>query len=80
MDELASKTHMSPSSFRQHVRNVAGMSPLQYLKHLRLQEARQVMMNETLNTGSASCEWAMKVRPNSAVNIAACSDNHRIAT
>ena len=54
MDELAAKAHMSPSSFRQHFRNVAGMSPLQYLKHLRLQEARQMMMNENLDAGSAA--------------------------
>lgn len=54
MDELAAKAHMSPSSFRQHFRNVAGMSPLQYLKHLCLQEARQMMMNENLDAGSAA--------------------------
>jgi len=54
MDDLASKAHMSPSTFRQHFRAVAGMSPLQYLKNLRLQEARQQMMNEELDAGSAA--------------------------
>ena len=30
------------------------MSPLQYLKKLRLQEARQQMLNEDLDAGSAA--------------------------
>jgi AraC-like DNA-binding protein len=30
------------------------MSPLQYLKHLRLQDARQLMLNEDLDAGSAA--------------------------
>lgn len=54
MDDLATKAHMSPSTFRQHFRAVAGMSPLQYLKHLRLQDARQLMLNENLDAGGAA--------------------------
>jgi AraC-like DNA-binding protein len=54
MDELAAKAHMSPSTFRQHFRVVAGMSPLQYLKNLRLQDARQWMLNEDLDASSAA--------------------------
>ena len=54
MDNLAEKAHMSPSTFRQYFRSVAGMSPLQYLKNLRLQEARQLMMNENEDAGSAA--------------------------
>jgi AraC-like DNA-binding protein len=54
MDDLAAKAHMSPSTFRQHFRAIGGMSPLQYLKNLRLQEARQQMMNEDLDAGSAA--------------------------
>ena len=54
MDELAAKAHMSPSTFRQHFHVVTGMSPLQYLKNLRLQDARQLMLNENLDAGSAA--------------------------
>jgi AraC-like DNA-binding protein len=54
IDELAAKVHMSPSTFRQHFKYVAGMSPLQYIKHLRLQEARQIMLNDHLDAGSAA--------------------------
>jgi AraC-like DNA-binding protein len=54
IDDLAAKAHMSPSTFRQHFRGVAGMSPLQYLKQLRLQEARQLLLNENLDASSAA--------------------------
>ncbi|MER0045769.1 AraC family transcriptional regulator [Pectobacterium odoriferum] len=54
MEELAAKAYMSPSAFRQHFRSLTDMSPLQYLKNLRLQEARQLMMNESLDANSAA--------------------------
>lgn len=53
-DELAAKAHMSGSTFRAHFRNVTGMSPLQYAKNLRLQEARNLMMHSQLDAGSAA--------------------------
>lgn len=53
MDELAASANMSPSTFRQHFRDVAGMSPLQYQKQLRLQEARQIMLNEHVDASVA---------------------------
>jgi transcriptional regulator GlxA family with amidase domain len=53
VDELAASVHMSPSTFRQHFRNVTGMSPLQYQKQLRLQEARQLMLSQHIDAGSA---------------------------
>jgi AraC-like DNA-binding protein len=54
VDELAARAHMSPSTFRQHFRAITGSSPLQYQKQLRLQEARLLMMNESLDAGSAA--------------------------
>jgi AraC-like DNA-binding protein len=53
-DALADRAHMSPSAFRQHFRALTGVSPLQYQKQLRLQEARQLMLNERLDAGSAA--------------------------
>jgi len=53
-DDLAHLAHMSPSTFRQHFRALTGVSPLQYQKQLRLQEARQLMLNENLDAGSAA--------------------------
>jgi AraC-like DNA-binding protein len=53
-DDLADRAHMSPSTFRQHFRALTGLSPLQYQKQLRLQEARQLMLNQKLDAGSAA--------------------------
>jgi AraC-like DNA-binding protein len=54
VDDLADRAHMSPSTFRQHFRALTGLSPLQYQKQLRLQEARQLMLNQSLDAGSAA--------------------------
>ena len=53
VEDLAERTHMSPSTFRQHFRAITGMSPLQFQKQLRLQEARQLMLNQSLDAGNA---------------------------
>jgi len=52
-DDLAQRAHMSPSTFRQHVHALTGVSLLLYQKQLRLQEARQLMLNENLDAGNA---------------------------
>ncbi|MEJ8306692.1 AraC family transcriptional regulator [Saccharibacillus sacchari] len=44
MAELAQRVHLSESSFRAHFKSVTSMSPLQYQKELRLQEARRLML------------------------------------
>ena len=44
---------MSTSSFYQHFHSVTGMSPLQFQKQLRLQEARRLMLGEDLNAATA---------------------------
>lgn len=52
--ELAEHANMSPTTFRQHFRTTTGMSPVQFQKLLRLQEARQLMLNREISAGSAS--------------------------
>ena len=52
--ELAEHANMSPTTFRQHFRTITGMSPVQFQKLLRLQEARQLMLNQNMTAGSAS--------------------------
>ena len=54
VDELADRAHMSPSTLRQHFRAITGLSPLQFQKQLRLQEARQLMLSQSLDAGSAA--------------------------
>jgi len=53
VDEFAARSHMSPTTFRQHFRAITGVSPVQYQKQLRLQEARQLMLNESIDAGNA---------------------------
>jgi AraC-like DNA-binding protein len=47
IEELAGVAGMSPSSFHQHFKKVTALSPLQYQKQLRLQEARRLLLSET---------------------------------
>ena len=44
---------LTDERFRQHFRALTGVSPLRYQKQLRLQEARQLMLNENLDAGNA---------------------------
>ena len=54
VERLATLVHMSPSSFHQHFKAVTSLSPLQYQKALRLQEARRLMLLTMLDAGTAS--------------------------
>jgi len=54
VEELAELVDMSVSSFHQHFKFVTSMSPLQYQKVLRLQEARRLMMSTMMDAGTAS--------------------------
>lgn len=54
VEDLARRVHMSTSSFHQHFRDVTAMSPLQFQKQLRLQEARRLMLAEGADAASAS--------------------------
>lgn len=54
IESLADEVGMSVSSFHQHFKAVTEMTPLQYQKQLRLQEARRLMLAEDLNASSAA--------------------------
>ncbi len=54
VEELAKLAHMSVSSFHQHFKAVTSMSPLQFQKALRLQEARRLMLSTMVDAGTAS--------------------------
>lgn len=54
IDKVASEARMSASSLHEHFKAVTAMSPLQYQKQLRLQEARRLMFGQTLDAASAS--------------------------
>jgi len=50
VESIASELGMSVSGFHSHFKEVTAMSPLQYQKRLRLQEARRLLLVGGLNT------------------------------
>ena len=54
IDDLAAKASMSSSTFHHHFRSMTALSPLQYQKQLRLQEARRLMLAERMDAASAA--------------------------
>ncbi len=54
IDDLAMQVNMSTSTFHHHFRALTAMSPLQYQKWLRLNEARRLMLTERLDVTAAA--------------------------
>jgi len=54
IDALAKHVHMSPSALHHHFKAVAAVSPVQYQKRLRLQEARRLMLSESTSAESVA--------------------------
>jgi len=54
IEALAKHVGMSPSALHLHFKNMTALSPLQYQKWLRLQEARRLMLGEGLDAGAAA--------------------------
>ena len=53
IDTIAQEVCMSASGLHHHFKAVTALSPLQYQKHLRLQEARRLMLSEALDAATA---------------------------
>jgi AraC-like DNA-binding protein len=53
IEEVARALGMSVSGFHHHFKTLTAMSPLQFQKQLRLQEARRLMLGEGLDAASA---------------------------
>lgn len=54
IDEIAQSVNMAPSSFYRNFKKVTQISPLQYQKQLKLNEARRLMLSGEHNAESAS--------------------------
>jgi AraC-like DNA-binding protein len=54
VDDLAASVQMSTSTFHHHFRALTAMSPLQFQKRLRLNEARRLMLTERLDAATAA--------------------------
>ncbi|WGV24154.1 AraC family transcriptional regulator [Halotia branconii] len=54
IESIARDLGMSVSGFHHHFKSVTAMSPLQFQKQLRLQEARRLMLGQNLDASSAA--------------------------
>jgi AraC-like DNA-binding protein len=54
VESLAKRVGLSPSSLHQHFKSITAPSPLQYQKQLRLQEARRLLLGESLDAADAA--------------------------
>ena len=54
IESIAQELGMSVSGFHHHFKSVTAMSPLQFQKQLRLQEARRLMLGQNLDATSAA--------------------------
>jgi AraC-like DNA-binding protein len=78
VDELAELSNMGVSTLYHHFRMLTSMSPLQYQKQLRLQSARNLMLNGMVlwMQRAPLLRLVTKVQVNLIVNTAASSGNH----
>ena len=56
VEELARKSGLSVSAFHNHFRSMTAMSPLQFQKRMRLNEARRLMLTEHIDASRAAYE------------------------
>ena len=56
IEALARQVAMSPSALHGHFKAVAGVSPIQYQKRLRLQEARRLLVSEATSAEAVAYE------------------------
>lgn len=54
IENMARELGMSVSGFHSHFKSVTAMSPVQFQKQIRLQEARRMMLGEDLDVATAS--------------------------
>jgi AraC-like DNA-binding protein len=80
IETLAKRAGMSPSAFHLHFKGVTALSPLQYQKRLRLQEARRLMVSEGLNATEAGIASGTRVRRSTAATTRVSLVPRRVRT
>jgi AraC-like DNA-binding protein len=56
IEDIAEQSGMAVSTLHHHFKAVTNMSPLQFQKHLRLHEARRLMLTDNLDAGVAAVQ------------------------
>jgi len=81
IENIARELGMSVSGFHHHFKSVTAMSPLQYQKQIRLQEARRLMLGEDMDAARAPHSvLGMRIRLTSAASTKSNSGLGRSAT
>ncbi len=77
IEDVAAEAGMSPSSLHAHFKAVTHMTPLEYQKQLRLQEARRLMLVGGQRQPRRVLPSATRARRSLAGSIGACLELHR---
>jgi AraC-like DNA-binding protein len=72
IEDLASHVGMSVSSLHHHFKAITSMSPMQYQKQLRLNEARRLMLVERQDAGAAGFAVGYASRSQFSLEYARC--------
>jgi transcriptional regulator GlxA family with amidase domain len=54
IEELAETASMGVSTFHRHFKEATAMSPIQFQKHLRLQEAQRLLLSESTDAADVA--------------------------
>ena len=73
VEELARLSGMSVSAFHRNFQAVTAMSPIQFQKQIRLQEARLLLASARTTSPASATASDTTARPSSAANTAATS-------
>ena len=80
IEALAKRVNMSPSALHGHFKAVAAMSPIQYQKRLRLQEARRRLLSGGRARKRSPTRWGTRAHRSSAGNTRGSLVSRRVAT
>ena len=53
IEDIAARYNMATSTFHKHFKEITGMSPLQFQKRLRLEQAHRLLMHQGCDVGAA---------------------------
>jgi AraC-like DNA-binding protein len=80
IQELAASVKLGVSTLHHQFRAMTSMSPLQYQKQRRLQEARRLMLTENYDEEMQRWRLATRAQPSSVENTACSSVSRRLET
>ena len=69
--DMAEQVSLSPSAFAHLFRDVTGRSPYQFLKEMRLDRARELLVDRNLAVARSPRRWATPASPTSSPSSAA---------